>query len=211
MAEKSWEDVVDRGNPAKKPKWQIRPDLASPPPEFQLIRSGAEQLPYFEGQSYCQLFSEDRSHCQRIPMKTGDYSILGHHEPGTVDHPRGIVWERKSLGDLFGSFGGGRERLEREYERMKGFARKAIGIEANYADVLDPEGADRYWFSKMNPQSVEGSLVAWSHRTGVEVIFCGNRRLGERMAFRWLALWWVEQQKIGNLLTTETDPDTLPL
>lgn len=218
---RTWEDAADKGEPAQKPRWHLRPDLAAPPAGFRILRSGAEQAPWFDGKPYCE----------RAPMKTGDYTLQGFHEPGTPEQPRGIVLERKSLEDLYGSFSAGRERLEREYERMRGFKRKAICIEAGYPDVLDPERQDHGrqllagvlevlsaehhpeairirralqelgwwnfdpdWRSRMAPQSVEGSLFAWGHRAGVEVLFGGSRRLAERMAFRWLATWYIEQE-----------------
>ena len=100
---------------------------------------------------------------ERATLSTGDYSIEGHHEAG-------IVLERKSLSDLCGVIGNGRERFERELERLAKFDRAAIVIEASMSDALRGTG-----YSKVSPRAVMGSLLTWWVRYGVPPIFCDNR------------------------------------
>lgn len=94
-----------------------------------VCRSGAEQDPYFVGRSWCVV----------QPLRTGDYSVIGHHEPGTPEEPRGLAIERKGPGDLFSSLSRDRERLEREMERTRSLERCALVAELDYRDMLDPE------------------------------------------------------------------------
>ena len=179
MSPGTWEDLADHGRPAVRPSWHLRPDLVLPPPDFRVIIDTREQLPYFERGSWA---------C-RGTLKSGDYSLDGYQSR--------IAVERKSLGDAYGSFGAGRERFARELERLASMDRAAILIEATYADLLDPERLDPCWRSLVRPASVEGSLLAWSHRHGVDVLFGGPRRESQRLAFRWLATWWIEAQERG--------------
>lgn len=207
-----WPDATDQGQPAKKPRWHIRPDLVAPPEGFRVVVDTREQAPYFVGRPWAQVGT----------LKTGDYSLEGFQDRVCV--------ERKSLPDAFGSYGRGRERFEREHERLAAMD-SAILIEASYAALLDPQGSDHPrlllagvletlrgeghpeaarvkralrelgwwspppdWRSFVKPASVEGSLLSWSHRYGVQVLLASSRRLGERLTFRWLATWWLEHQ-----------------
>ncbi len=207
-----WPDATDCGSPAKRPRWHLRPDLVDPPEGFRVIVDTREQAPYFVGRAWAE----------RGTLKTGDYSLAGYQDRVCV--------ERKSLPDAFGSYGRGRERFEREHERLRDMD-SAILIESSYAGLLDPHGQDhprlllagvlealrfedhpeapkikqvlrelgwwhpgRPWPSRVKPASVEGSLLAWSHRYGVQILLASSRRLGERLTFRWLATWWLEQQ-----------------
>jgi hypothetical protein len=219
MALSTWQDAADHGHPAEKPRWHLRPDLVPPPSDFRVVVDTREQAPLFSGEPWSV----------RGTLHTGDYSLLGHEGE--------VCLERKSLEDAYGTFGRGRERFERELERMRVYRTKAILIEGTYADVLDPERADRpgrlvaqvvrqlrgrsgcegecqlltealrelgggapvEWRSLVRPASVEGSLWAWSHRYGVQVILAGSHRLAERAAFRWLAEWWIQRDEGAEL------------
>ena len=175
----SWEDLADRGRPAERPQWHLRPDLVPPPSDFRILVDTREQAPLFVGRPWAV----------RATLATGDYSLAGYEGQ--------VVLERKSLADAYGTIGRGRERFERELERMRPFACKGILVEATYADLLDPERQDPCWRSRVHPASVEGSLLAFRRRFGVEVLFAGNRLHSERLAFRWLATWWLEAQEQG--------------
>jgi len=122
-------------------------------------------------------------HCELGSLTTGDYSLEGHE-----DH--GIAVERKSLADLFGSCGGGRDRFEAEWERMSHFDYAAIVVEATLSDVL--RGCDR---SQMRPKAVVATLQAWSCRYGVHVHLVGPRALAEAWAYRLMGRWWGEQRR----------------
>ena len=97
-------------------------------------------------------------------LMSGDYSLDG------FEHR--IAIERKSINDLFSVIGNGRERFERELERLAKLERACIVVEGNLADVL--EGAR---WSKVYPKAAVGSLFSWWVKYGVAPIFAGNRLL----------------------------------
>jgi len=67
----------------------------------------------------------------RRRLKYGDYSLVGHST-------KGVVVERKSLNDFFGSFTRGREDMARKLKAMgERFARAYLLVEAPIADVLN--------------------------------------------------------------------------
>jgi DNA excision repair protein ERCC-4 len=99
----------------------------------------------------------------RAALPAGDYTIEGYEDR--------VVLERKSLPDLLGVIGGGRERFERELERLVKYERGAVLIEASMTDVLRGTA-----YSRVSPRAVMGSLLTWWVRYGVPPIFCDNRR-----------------------------------
>ncbi len=125
-------------------------------------------------------------------LETGDYSIDGFESLITV--------ERKSLSDLYGTLGYGRERFERELQRMSGatLAGTAFGggfkvchvvVEATWDDVLNHPPRD----SKLSPDSVFGSINSWEQRYPmVHWSMMGNRALAEKKCFEILKRFWRE-------------------
>jgi len=100
-------------------------------------------------------------------LATGDYSIaVGDRDLSDI-----IAIERKSMGDLFGTVGAGRERFERELERSRTLRYFGIVIEATMPEIL--AGAR---FSRISPKAVVGSLLSWSVKFGAHVFFTGDRR-----------------------------------
>ena len=124
-------------------------------------------------------------------LQTGDYSIKGHSSP---DMEHSVTIERKSLADLFGSTGRGRERLEKEFIRMTEFCHAEIVIEADLRTIIKnpPE------LSKMNPKSVYRTLVAFSQRYGVKVWPCPNRAFAERHIYLSLKRFFDDRQAKGH-------------
>jgi len=104
-------------------------------------------------------------------LLTGDYSILGLEDRITV--------ERKSLTDLYGTVGRGRERFEKELERMRSFDYAEIVIEATWARIAfrPPKR------TKLSPKTVLGSLNSFKQRYGVHVTAAGDRASAQ-----WLCL-----------------------
>lgn len=100
---------------------------------------------------------------KRATLPTGDYSIDG------LAHV--IAIERKSISDLFGTVGAGRERFEREIVRASKLWYFGIVIEGTLDQVL--RGAPH---SQMNPRSVVPSLHCWELRYPcVHVHYAGSR------------------------------------
>jgi len=107
-------------------------------------------------------------------LDAGDYGV----EIDGVLQP--IRIERKSISDLFGVVGHGRERFVRELEKLRDRPAFLI-IEATAAEVK--HGYER---SLVSGEAAIGSLMCWSIRFGVHVIFAGNRTLAGGLARRLL-------------------------
>ncbi len=129
----------------------------------------------------------------RGTLKTGDYSLLGHTEPG----PGGIAIERKALGDLMGCISASRERFERELERMLLFPVRCVVVEASWSDL---EVGD--YRAKVHPSAAIGSVLSWISR-GIPFIMAGNRIRASEYVARLLVH--------GSKLKAEVSSDNLPL
>ncbi|MFH1113708.1 MAG: ERCC4 domain-containing protein [Pseudomonadota bacterium] len=121
-----------------------------------LVEDTREQL------GYSNLF---RSACIRDGLSRGDYSVCGLQDR--------IAIERKSLGDLVGSFTTGRSRFEREFQRARSLDYFAVVVESSLSDLLE----GRYQ-SQANPQAIFQSVMSWSVKYGRPFLFCENRRIG---------------------------------
>jgi len=84
--------------------------------------------------------------------------------------------ERKTIGDYYGICGNGRERFERELERLRAY-RSFLVIEATADDVR--RGYER---SLIPGQAAWGSALSWAVRFGVMPIFAGHRCGGQQAA-----------------------------
>lgn len=139
--------------------------------EIEVVIDTREQRPY--------VFPRARV----ATLKTGDYSIVGFEDR--------IAIERKSLEDLFGSLGGGRERFEREFERMAGLEYAALVVESSLPRIL--EGAPHS--PRMSPIAVAATLASWSIRYGVHVWLASDRPHGNAITLRLLKFWMAQERK----------------
>lgn len=110
----------------------------------------------------------------RGTLSTGDYSVLGLENV--------VALERKSLGDLIGCIGQGRERFEREIQRLLAYECRAIVVESTWG-VLELG----QWRSQVTPQAAIGSVLGWIAR-GVPVLMTGTRDQAAKMVSRLLFL-----------------------
>lgn len=110
-------------------------------------------------------------------LPSGDYSIVG-----LLDR---VAIERKSKADAYSSLGQGRARFRREFERLAKLDYAAVVVE----DTL-PGFLHRPSYSKMNPRSAIGSLLAWSVRYRVPVYFAGDREHGRALTMKLLSMYW---------------------
>ncbi len=94
-------------------------------------------------------------------LVTGDYSIAGLTDI--------VALERKSLPDLVGCVGRERERFERELDRLRAFASRAVVVEASWAQI----GAGE-WQGQITPRMVLSSIASWTAE-GVPFVLAGNR------------------------------------
>lgn len=94
---------------------------------------------------------------ERGTLATGDYSVKGLENCISI--------ERKSLSDLLGCMGNGRERFERELERMRSYEFRAVVVECEERELELGQ-----WNSKITPSSATGSVRAWRLR-GIPFVF----------------------------------------
>lgn len=140
-------------------------------PKAIIVIDTREQLPYsFQFESI------------RSALKTGDYSLIGLETT--------IAIERKSLDDFIGCITTGRDRFEKELSRADLLEKFWVVIEANLTSI--EKGLYR---SKVNPESVLGTLAAWSNRYKVGFIFADNRISGQKITERLLKHAWNEYLK----------------
>lgn len=117
-------------------------------------------------------------------LESGDYSLAGFADR--------IAVERKSIADLFGTIGQGRERFERELARLDRLDFAAVVVEAEWSDVLT--NPPRH--TQLSPKTVFRSVLAWQQRwRGVHWWFCSNRRHAEVTTFRMLERWLKDETK----------------
>lgn len=108
-------------------------------------------------------------------LHTGDYTIPG----------MSICVERKSLSDLCGCMTTGRNRFERELERMREFDAACVVVEEPLAAIRHGE-----YRSKLNPVSFEQSILSLMVRYRVPFLFGHDRRHAEYLAFNCLRHVW---------------------
>lgn len=97
----------------------------------------------------------------RRKLDTGDYSLDGFEDRISV--------ERKSIPDLMGCIGKGRDRFERELERILLIPTRAVVVEGNWIDIELGKYPGR-----VNSNAAIGSILGWISR-GIPFIFAGNR------------------------------------
>jgi ERCC4-type nuclease len=107
--------------------------------------------------------------------------------------------ERKSEGDLFGVCGFGRERFEKELERLRQYEYRALVIECSASGIY--RGFDR---SQIPGKTVLASVLAWSVQFGVHVIFAGSRSMARAITQRLL-----EQYAVEFIRKTDYVPPTI--
>lgn len=161
---------------------------------FTVIVDTREQLPY----TFDRMPGRVPSESLAVPvvvhgLPSGDYSIQ--------DMESLIAIERKSLDDLYGSTTWGRDRFEREIERLNdlacpkathsGFA--AVVIEADWREIAAPAEHRPGWENRTDPRSVVGTINSWSIRyPRVHWLACGSRREAEIRTFQILQAAWKE-------------------
>lgn len=116
-------------------------------------------------------------------LETGDYSIAGLESRFCV--------ERKSVSDYFGSIGGGRERFEREMERMSKMEFAAVVIEGDWRELL----IDRPSNTQIPGKVASRTIVSWSIRHHVHHFPTMGRRHAELLTFQILAMFWRQWER----------------
>lgn len=104
-------------------------------------------------------------------LTSGDYSIKGLEDQISI--------ERKSLNDTFGTFGQGRDRFERELDRLSRLRFGAVVLEADFDTIIFRPPAR----SKLKPKTVIRSMAAWAIRYRVHFYWCPNRAAAEKWTY----------------------------
>lgn len=116
-----------------------------------------------------------------MTLPSGDYSIEGFEQK--------IAIERKSLEDLYGTLTRGRERFERELERLGEFEFSAVVIEAGWRQIIySPPPA-----TSVSPKSIYRSILAFQQRyRNTQWCAMDSRRLAEVTTYRMLERYWID-------------------
>lgn len=180
-----WGDPVDHSNR------DIRDEPTHSP--FEVLIDTREQAPWqfrgLNGDSR-RKFRPLVVFTDRATLKTGDYSIKG------FDGPNGIVIERKSLADLFGTLTHDRERFVRELERMQEFRVSAVVIEGGWDQIImGPRRSDQTdEHSKVIGKTVFRSIIAFQCRYRTQWLPMPSRNTAEQAAFRLLERFWWDRE-----------------
>lgn len=118
---------------------------------------------------YAPYFSDNIT-VERGTLETGDIALAAL--------PDAAVVERKTVTDLLGCIGKGRDRFERELKRSRYCGRFIVIIEGTFADVIQQSRG-------IHPSSLVGSLAAWQYRY-CSFCFAGNTEMAAKMAERFL-------------------------
>ena len=102
-------------------------------------------------------------------LASGDYVLAAA--------PDVAVIERKSIADLLGCIGRGRERFERELQRLRAFPCRVVLVEGHYPDLFQDAR------SRLSPESIVGTLAAWQARY-CGFLFAGTKAAAEEDAQR---------------------------
>jgi DNA excision repair protein ERCC-4 len=105
----------------------------------------------------------------RACLPAGDYSIEGMEER--------VAIERKTMGDLVSTLTYGRERFERELDRLATYERALILVEGDLSEIVEAR-----YRSQVPPQCLVGSFASFFARWGIATVFAGNRRNAQIMA-----------------------------
>jgi hypothetical protein len=119
----------------------------------------------------------------RGTLRSGDYSLAGFEDC--------IALERKSLADLYGTIGQGRDRFVRELERLNELSVAGVICECDWDRILREPPPH----TKLLPKVVFRSILAWTQRfPRVHWWMMPSRELAMATAFRALERFWLDSQ-----------------
>ena len=141
---------------------------------MKIINDTREQLPY----DFQSIGVDPPPITIRKTLESGDYSLEGYETR--------IAIERKSKADAYGTFGKGRNRFERELERLSHYEFAAVVIESEWLDLIRHPPAR----SRLNPKTIFVSVIAWCQRFDVHFFTVPNRAFAEKLTYRLLERFW---------------------
>lgn len=140
-------------------------------PTRTIVIDTREQLPW-----------EFRSPAETMTLKSGDYSLLEMETGRPLEDL--VAIERKSLSDFLGSITSGRERFEKEMQRLhEGCEWPWLIVESTLTQIAAGE-----YRSNVSPKTVFGTIESWMSKYRVRWIFSGDRNKAQVMAESILAM-----------------------
>ena len=124
---------------------------------------------------------------ERGTLHTGDYAIKGLESVA--------CWERKAIGDLYGTLIGDHARFKRELERMRTYKYKWLVIECMPAVFARYVNKWRSW-DKFNP--VICALCKWGAEYGLRIKWCKDRESAAEYVARCAIAVWESEKKKGE-------------
>lgn len=160
---------------------------------FTIAVDTREQLP-FEFESIKAAGKPVIVSTERVTLTSGDYSIIGHEEAVAV--------ERKTLADLYGTLTAGRDRFERELERLAGYEFSAVVVEADWHQIVDGP----LFVMRANPASIVGTIHAWQQRyPKTHWLPAGSRLLAEQATYGVLRRYWTDRVEKPREVSSESN------
>lgn len=127
-------------------------------------------------------------------LPTGDYAIKGLEHIACV--------ERKSLQDLVGSLTAGRERFDREMQRILAYPSRLVIVEGSLSNIVLKQ-----YRANVEPNSIVGSILGYMAK-GIPILFAGTHEDCGRMVARFLFIVarrrWEEAQALCESLKIAT-------
>ena len=167
---------------------------------FKIIVDSREQAPYH----FTGITDDKTGRTIIIPteihgLRSGDYTISGLEDQ--------VAIERKSHSDFLGSIGAGRERFQREMERLQEMKYAAVVIEADWRNIIELPPSN----SQVSPKTATRTMLSWSIRYGVHFWTCMNRRHGELITFRLMERYWKirMESEVEDTEKSEAEVDVL--
>lgn len=172
---------------------------------FAIIADTREQAPYTFDRIRARAPRQDEF--VRVEVRRGTLDVGDYAAAAAAAAPDGLTSrvriERKSIADLFGTLGAGRDRFRREMERAADERlRLFLVAECTLADcIIAPP-----LYSELPGLVVVRTLESWAVRYDLRVWWCGNRAAGEQVTYRLLEFAVQDAIRRTDSGTAETAP-----
>jgi len=122
---------------------------------FKIFTDNREQLPFkFPNTIYGTL-------------PCGDYTV---EFEGKLYNNQIVIERKGGISEIYGATGSGRDRWERELEKLKSVEIKMVLCEFSYMDLVNKQP-----FGKLPSSAVYSSICSWQAQYNIPFIFCENR------------------------------------
>lgn len=136
----------------------------------------------------------------RRTFKEADYGLAWYSgiEPYSQ---RRLLWERKSIGDLYGTLGKGREAFSDEVQRLQSYQYRALMIAGVWQDMLDyaayrrASAKENHGKQGLSDLSIANTLGSLCVNDQIFVFFCGSEEGVARKIEAQAMLFWKREIK----------------